>query len=1688
MKNNYVLKFAIMIIVFISMPNMLRASDETVLPGDDIQAAIDNVAASGGGTVTLAAGTHNITTPVRMKSNVTLQGEGNWASLLKTTVNMKMIIADAEGLVNLTIQNLAIEGTNALNGGGIEIASLGVDNENIKILNVHCSKTGWGVHVKGAKNLLVKDCLFEENGTVGKEGYAHNMYLRRVYGAEVRDSQFLNSISANGVNISYSEDIKIYNCEMSGNYFRGVRAANTEGYLVYDCIVENNGNVGILANSEGVPTTNIDIRRNCVSNNTLEGIRGVNGVTGIVADNNSYANSTDYSLPGTVTQSGNITDASIDCEYAKGLTRVLLNADPETEGVKLSWVFENITVTRQDIFRDTDSNASGRALIASRVNGTSFTDNTAVAGTPYWYWVKVTDASSQTTNSNAASATLSGGDPSVTLNATSGDGFVTLNWDIENINAEVVGLFRDTDDNASGRKLVANYLNGSTYTDNSVENGTEYWYWLKVTDDTSTNYQNDPATYAFPGASSSAQAQFVHPGISHKKSDLDRMKYMVEAEIDPWYTSYQNMVADSKSSYNYEVRGNESFTELGRDSGVNYGAWNSDIRAAYYNAIRWYITGDTRHADKAVEIFKAWSNLTSVTSGGTESLSGGVAYIMIEAAEIIKSTYPGWSSNDIQAFKDMLVYPGYSNTTVPEDVRNNATFYWKSYQGDPVRHGNQGLSGWRTVMAMGIFLDNEIMYDRALRYIKGQPHRPDDLPYPPGPNTSTTLKSSGEHADTYNISRGSSIEDYGYNEVMTNYIYENGQSQESSRDQDHVLFGLGLLSSMAEMAWNQGEDLYSHEDSRLLEGLEFSLRYNVSYQASYPDQTSPWEPTNFIQGFDRTGRWYSKSMSPEGRGDFTKNRPSWEMSTAHYIGRGIKSENDAKWTQRARDKSIEIDGYEKAGWTNDAIGWGGLTFRRPEGCYGDPISGFSSGFPNYNMNILSGTIEAENFDYSPVSGESRIYKDNSSGNSGGVYRADENVDISKHAEGGYILENIEAGEWITYTVYVPVDGTYDISLRYAAANANGKIKFNFGGTDVTEELAIPYGGSNSTGISNWKDFTVASDINLTQGVQPMKIMFSGESESFNLDNFTISLTGIACQTASSYDTPVSGINYRYYEGNWDQLPEFQFLTPVKTGVASAVDLSEAERTDNFGFVFEGYIKVPTNGDYTFYTTSDDGSSLSIDDIEIVDNNGVHSAQEASGNICLDAGFHKIKVAYFQATDSHSLGVQYEGPGISKTTLSNLYASPVNLALNGIATQSSTAYNGPPELAIDGNIDGNYGNGSVTHTENGTTGSNTLKWWQVDLGADKNITEIRIFNRSQPYSNRLKNIVVYVYDSKGVERFKKVYTDGYYPNPSEIIYTDGVVGKIVRIEKTSDYGMTLAEVEVYGGALPELEAQISAGSEIICNGSETDLAAKVEGGVVPYTYLWSNGETTETITGLGAGTYSVEVQDALENTATAEIIIEEFEAIFFDLGEDQTYYQGYDDSTISLMVENITGGSGTYTYLWSTGATTRNIEVTPEETTTFTLEVTDENGCTVSDNVTVNVQDVTCGKSSGDKKIEICFNGNSLCVARTAIPIFLNKGASLGNCDVEKPVVIQELEALPNPTNGPVELKIVSARKEKVSIEVYNLSGIMVIHNQIQLLKGENLHHLNLGHEINGIFIVLVKGSGFVTDAVKIIKN
>lgn len=597
--------------------------------------------------------------------------------------------------------------------------------------------------------------------------------------------------------------------------------------------------------------------------------------------------------------------------------------------------------------------------------------------------------------------------------------------------------------------------------------------------------------------------EFVHPGSAHKLSDLERMKYMIQAGAEPYLTSFNLLKADPLSSYNYTPGGTKGITRLPQSALDGY--FGKDSRAAYMNALMWFFTGDERHAQKSVEIFNTYKDLTSVEIGATAGLDASKCYIITEAAELIKSTYNGWNLTDMQKFKDMLVYPGYSNTTRPSGT---STFYWGLYRFDSGRHGNQELLPIRACMAMGVFLDNEIMFDRGLRYFKGLPHRDDDISYDAGPGTSVSIQSQNEYFIAYNHKREETVPDYGFNGVLKHYIWENGQSQESSRDQDHAILGVGVCAQIAEIAWNQGDDVYGLESDRILKGYEYAARYNVSYLQAYDDQPTPWEPTgpdDFYQRSDRTGRWKSLKINPHYESDFvrisrggftTDKRPIYEMALAHYGVRSGRSDEEMKWTKRALEYSNDKYGYEQSGWTTDHLGWGALTMHRPVECAGDPCS-FVDGKPVFAMNVLPGIIEAENYDFFSGNGQGHTYYDNTPTNSGNVYRND-GVDIRSYSESGYSLTNMEAGEWVSYTVYIPVAGNYEIKARYSAITDDGKLKVTFGGEDKTGEISLP-----TTGNDVWSDYVLGQNIYLDAGVQNMRIYVSGISNVIELDNITV---------------------------------------------------------------------------------------------------------------------------------------------------------------------------------------------------------------------------------------------------------------------------------------------------------------------------------------------------------------------------------------------------------------------------------------------------------------------------------------------------------------------------------------------------------------------------------------------------------
>jgi alpha-L-rhamnosidase len=132
------------------------------------------------------------------------------------------------------------------------------------------------------------------------------------------------------------------------------------------------------------------------------------------------------------------------------------------------------------------------------------------------------------------------------------------------------------------------------------------------------------------------------------------------------------------------------------------------------------------------------------------------------------------------------------------------------------------------------------------------------------------------------------------------------------------------------------------------------------------------------------------------------------------------------------------------------------------------------------------------------------------------------------------------------------------------------------------------------------------------------------------------------------DPQVNGLSWRYYEGEWMRLPQFDLLESKKTGCVFQFGLDNiGYEEDEFALVFEGKIQITKSGQYTFYTLSNDGSCLYLDNQLVVNNDGGHGPLEKSGQIFLNAGLYPIKVTYFQAGGGLSLQVSYAGPGIPK---------------------------------------------------------------------------------------------------------------------------------------------------------------------------------------------------------------------------------------------------------------------------------------------------------------------------------------------------------------------------------------------------------------------------------------------------------
>jgi poly(3-hydroxybutyrate) depolymerase len=147
-----------------------------------------------------------------------------------------------------------------------------------------------------------------------------------------------------------------------------------------------------------------------------------------------------------------------------------------------------------------------------------------------------------------------------------------------------------------------------------------------------------------------------------------------------------------------------------------------------------------------------------------------------------------------------------------------------------------------------------------------------------------------------------------------------------------------------------------------------------------------------------------------------------------------------------------------------------------------------------------------------------------------------------------------------------------------------------------------------------------------------------------------------------------GLRYKYYNGTFNVLPDFNSLTPVKIGITSAVNTGTDFRTqaDNYAILWEGYIYIPQTNYYIFATNSDEGSRIyfdmpySFDAVPAVDNDGIHATGVKYSVVPLSKGYHQIAISYFERSSTEAMGVYWSPDGTTIYDLGN-FITPDNIA-------------------------------------------------------------------------------------------------------------------------------------------------------------------------------------------------------------------------------------------------------------------------------------------------------------------------------------------------------------------------------------------------------------------------------------------
>jgi hypothetical protein len=413
-----------------------------------------------------------------------------------------------------------------------------------------------------------------------------------------------------------------------------------------------------------------------------------------------------------------------------------------------------------------------------------------------------------------------------------------------------------------------------------------------------------------------AAQDFEHPGIFNKECDYARMRQKVAEKAEPWYTTWTHLLASPEAQLSWSPRATATVIRGG--TGDNISLMYRDVAAAYQHALIYKISGDKAHGDKAAQILNAWASTNTLLSGNADRyLAAGLdGYQFANAAEMMRG-YPGF---DIEKFKKYILNVFF----YPMNERFLVGNAWGAPHNDACATNyrvNWDACNLNAMLAISILCDNKNGFDEAINYCK-----------------------SGD--GTGNITRAVPYLHPDYPTTGANIV---GQWEESGRDQGHATGGMSLYGLFCEIAWNQGVDIYSYDNSRFRKGAEYVARYNIgdSIAGQWKYEDLPFTTYSRLMG--STCTWYTESaLGAATRG---KLGAGWEMIYNHYArrlnqankvkGLGEMLQQQQWWSRSWPTLAVHADTY-------DTPGGGGLTFAADSGSYILPWS---------NMDIMPRSID-----------------------------------------------------------------------------------------------------------------------------------------------------------------------------------------------------------------------------------------------------------------------------------------------------------------------------------------------------------------------------------------------------------------------------------------------------------------------------------------------------------------------------------------------------------------------------------------------------------------------------------------------------------------------------------------------------------------------------------------------------------